>query len=150
MLDPKLSDLAARVSELILGGKLAPARDQIEQELAARRPDDTRFAEVLVLYNRIGLPRVAKLTDSRKRALRQRLKEHPDLAWWEAYFARISRSKFLMGQNQMQWCATFDWLLKPTNMEKVLEGNYDPKGGPRSVRFDENDEAAYRMSGNIG
>lgn len=150
MTSEETATLASRVFQMISEGRLAAARDLLEQTLAARQPDDARFAQVLVLYNRLGLPRVLKLTDQRKRMLRQRLKEHPDLSWWEAYFARVGRSKFLMGQNQIDWCASFDWLLKPTNMTKVLEGNYDPKGGGRTVRFDENDEAAFRMSGNIG
>lgn len=34
-------------------------------------------------------------------------------------------SDFLNGKNDRGWVATFDWLMKPNNFAKVLEGNYD-------------------------
>lgn len=37
-------------------------------------------------------------------------------------------SEFLKGKNERHWTATFDWLMKPNNMTKVLEGNYRNKG----------------------
>lgn len=40
---------------------------------------------------------------------------------------RAYQSDFLKGQNKKGWTATFDWLIKPTNFEKVISGNYDNK-----------------------
>ena len=37
----------------------------------------------------------------------------------------INNSSFLKGQNKNNWVITFDWLIKPNNFIKVLEGNYD-------------------------
>lgn len=34
-------------------------------------------------------------------------------------------SDFLNGKNDRAWVASFDWLMKPNNFAKVLEGNYD-------------------------
>lgn len=34
-------------------------------------------------------------------------------------------SDFLNGKNDRAWVASFDWLMKPNNFQKVLEGNYD-------------------------
>ena len=31
----------------------------------------------------------------------------------------------MKGQNNRNWMASFDWLLKDSNMAKVLDGNYD-------------------------
>ena len=39
----------------------------------------------------------------------------------------IRNSSFLKGQNNRNWTITFDWLIKPNNFIKVLEGNYDDK-----------------------
>lgn len=39
-------------------------------------------------------------------------------------------SRFLRGYNAKGWVITFDWLIKPNNFPKVLEGNYaDTKSG---------------------
>jgi len=36
----------------------------------------------------------------------------------------VNESSFLLGENDKCWKANFDWLFKPTNFLKVLEGNY--------------------------
>jgi hypothetical protein len=43
-------------------------------------------------------------------------------------FENAESSSFLKGSNDRNWTATFDWLIKDTNMVKVLEGNYADKG----------------------
>lgn len=53
-------------------------------------------------------------------------------------------SNFLKGQNNRNWSATFDWLIKDANMAKVLDGNYadkmpdnqEPEKGDRSIYKD--------------
>lgn len=44
-------------------------------------------------------------------------------------FSKAAQSDFLNGKNRRNWMATFDWLLKPTNFQKVLDGNYDNNPG---------------------
>lgn len=39
----------------------------------------------------------------------------------------IKQCPFLLGQNERGWVITFDWLIKPSNFAKVLEGNYKPR-----------------------
>ena len=36
----------------------------------------------------------------------------------------IAHQSFLTGDNKDGWLITFDWILNPTNLQKVLEGNY--------------------------
>lgn len=43
---------------------------------------------------------------------------------WNAYFQRVLASDYLMGRAG-DWRCDFRWLLKPGNMEKVVEGRYD-------------------------
>jgi hypothetical protein len=43
-------------------------------------------------------------------------------------FENAEASSFLKGKNERNWTATFDWLIKDSNMAKVLEGNYADKG----------------------
>ena len=40
-------------------------------------------------------------------------------------FQKVEASNFLKGDNERGWRAEFDWVLKPENLVKVLEGNYD-------------------------
>ena len=42
-------------------------------------------------------------------------------------FEKAEASSFLKGSNDRAWRATFDWLIKDTNMAKVLDGNYDDR-----------------------
>lgn len=42
---------------------------------------------------------------------------------------KIKNSDFLQGKNGKGWTITFDWFVLPSNFPKVLEGNYDNKGG---------------------
>ena len=45
------------------------------------------------------------------------------------FFAYVAKSDFLMGCGAKPWhgCC-FDWLLKPENFQKIIEGNYHGEG----------------------
>jgi hypothetical protein len=63
------------------------------------------------------------ITGKREGAIRARIREHGK----EAFVHMIqlaSKSDFLKGDNQRGFTATFDWLIKPNNFQKVIEGNY--------------------------
>ncbi len=55
-----------------------------------------------------------------------------NLDWWSDFFNTVSESDFLMGRinSDRPFHASFDWLVKPTNMAKVLNGNYRNKVVP--------------------
>ena len=75
----------------------------------------------------VSLPRVTKLTDKRKKAIKSILKKH-SLAELKNIFKKVEYSSFLNGSGGKWSGATFDWLLKESNLIKVIEGNYDDKG----------------------
>lgn len=84
--------------------------------------------EIMELYHRIlpMLPKVIRLNDRRLRHLVTRWNESEDqqsLAFWESYFRSVAASDFLTGKSS-HWVANFDWLVNPTNILKVREGNY--------------------------
>tara|TARA_B100000700_G_scaffold311784_1_gene394493 strand:+ start:1834 stop:2703 length:870 start_codon:yes stop_codon:yes gene_type:complete len=68
------------------------------------------------------LPSVRSLTDTRRRKLRKRLDEIGGDGWREC-LAKIRGSPFLRGASG--WKVSFDWMLNPANLTKVMEGNYD-------------------------
>lgn len=72
---------------------------------------------------RCGLPQAAKLTNDRKRKIRARLKDY-GLDGWRRALANIERSSFLTGNNDRNWRADIDFLLKPSSFSKVHDGGY--------------------------
>lgn len=87
-----------------------------------------------------SLPKATKLTESRKKKIRARLRERPPEEWGEV-FRRMERSSFLRGESGGTFRADLDWIIaNEGNALKVIEGRYDnrekrtpPKGaGPSS------------------
>ncbi|WP_066715697.1 hypothetical protein [Clostridium sp. Marseille-P299] len=93
------------------------------------------YQRVADMYNEIciSFPRVTKLSDARKKAIRARLKVY-SLADFQNLFEMAESSKFLKGSNDRNWSANFDWLIKDVNMLKVLEGNYKDKLGITTLK----------------
>lgn len=77
------------------------------------------------------LPRVRKLTRLREGHIKQRWREDmTDLEDWELYFSRVADSAFLTGRSNATngrppFRADLDWLARPENFAKVIEGRYD-------------------------
>ena len=69
------------------------------------------------------LPKVQALNDNRKKAVRARVKEHGEETVLQV-IALVKQSDFLCGRTGNNWNASFDWVMKPANFVKVLEGNY--------------------------
>lgn len=86
------------------------------------------YSEIVDSFNEIckSFPKVKALTENRRKAIRARLRTH-SAADFITLFEKAEASDFLRGANGRDWSATFDWLIKESNMEKVLEGNYDNK-----------------------
>ncbi len=90
---------------------------------------------IVEIYHEIlpELPAVKIWTDKRKALLRSRWKEDSDrqsLDWWRTFFTdNVKTSDFLTGKKS-EWKADLEWILKPTNFVKVLEGRYKNSGKP--------------------
>lgn len=91
-------------------------------------------AEVREAWNHMardcGLPEVKKMTSERERRLLARMRDFDIDDWTEAIRA-IRRSPFLLGDNDRGWRASFDWLLQPRSLTKLIEGQYDHKPSDR-------------------
>ena len=83
---------------------------------------DGELQKIIELFNSIciSLPNI-QMTDSRRRVLKNsKIKD------WEQLFVKVEASDFLSGRVK-DWKASFDWIIKPSNAVKILEGNYDNK-----------------------
>lgn len=72
----------------------------------------------------VSFPRLTKLSESRKKAIKARLHSY-SIGDFKTLFKKAEASSFLKGANNRNWTASFDWLIKDSNMAKVLDGNYD-------------------------
>ena len=79
-----------------------------------------------------SLPKVKFLSTKRRANIRTRWKTYNDLSVFVEVFKKAEASDFLSGRNGKWTSCNFDWLINETNMIKVLEGNYDNKGGEMS------------------
>lgn len=95
-----------------------------------------RAEKIMDLYNETckSLPQIAKLTETRIRSINARLKEYTEEEIAEA-FRKVEASPFLRGDTG-RWKASFDWIIKPANMQKILEGNYDDKQKMQRIGYD--------------
>ena len=86
------------------------------------------YQQIADLYNEtcVSFPRLTKLSDSRKKAIRARLKQY-SVDDFRRMFEMAESSDFLKGKNDRNWSATFDWMVKDANMAKILDGNYNDK-----------------------
>ena len=88
------------------------------------------YKSIVDLYNRLcpSLSKVKSLSNARKKAIKARLNSY-NIDAFEELFKKAEKSDFLKGKNDRNWTATFDWLIKDSNMAKVLDGNYDNCSG---------------------
>lgn len=103
----------------------------IDRDKDIERDSNINYQQIADMYNEIciSFPRLTKLSDSRKKAIRARLNQYA-IEDFKRLFTMAEESSFLKGQNNRDWSANFDWLIKDSNMAKVLDGNYmDRKGG---------------------
>lgn len=72
------------------------------------------------------IPKIRTITEERKKFIRARVKEFGKNALATAV-KKAAASDFLNGCGNKAFVASFDWIFRPTNFPKVLEGNYDNK-----------------------
>ena len=96
-----------------------------------KKLESVPYDEIVATYHKYcpSLPTVRFLTDKRKRIIKSRWKTYKDILVFTQVFQKAEASDFLSGRNGKWTSCSFDWLLNEANMVKVLEGNYDNKGG---------------------
>jgi hypothetical protein len=107
-----------------------PEHDTEEKEELSKSNREMELFEVIrEAYNSTlpELPRAEKLTASRSKALRQRIRESPERKepdWWKKFFSSVREFPWPMGRNRDKWRADFDWLIGERGMQKILEGAF--------------------------
>lgn len=111
-----------------------------DKEKEGDKKEKIDYQLIADMYNTIckSFPSLRSLSDARKKAIAARLKTYTvdDI---RTVFENAEASSFLKGGNNRNWTATFDWLLKDTNMAKVLDGNYCDKTKTVANKINRND-----------
>ena len=81
------------------------------------------FNSILKKYNSV-ICQIRDIKGKRRDAVRARSRERGKKSL-AIVFENAAKSDFLNGKNDRGFIASFDWLLRPNNFIKVLEGNYD-------------------------
>ena len=102
---------------------------------------------ILDLFNRIccSFGGVKNITKSRAEIISDSLKAY-SLDDFKKVFEKAEQSDFLKGNNNRNWSASFDWLIKEYNMAKVLDGKYDSKQNKQSNKFCDFPQRQYDFS----
>lgn len=82
--------------------------------------------DVIALYHTIctSYPKLRTKSAARMKTIAARLRTSGMDAIKEV-FTKAEASDFLKGNNKNGWKASFDWIIKESNFNKILEGNYD-------------------------
>ena len=109
----------------------------IDIDIDIEEKECTNCKQIVDLFHSIcvSYPSVKTLSEARKKAIKARLKAY-SLDDFKILFEKAEASSFLKGSNERNWSATFDWLIKDSNMAKVIDGNYDDKGKSQSEKRD--------------
>lgn len=87
-----------------------------------------KYNDVVEIYNTYctNLAQVQKLTEKRKIAINKLLKEI-NLEQFKEICAIANKSDFLTGNNDRNWKADFDFIIRPDKAVSILEGKYSYK-----------------------
>ena len=85
------------------------------------------FLEIQTLFNESckNFSPVINILGKRKTCVEQNWQLYPSLDTFKTVFSKVSENDFFCGNNNYNWVASFDWIMKGDNMTKILEGFYD-------------------------
>lgn len=121
-----LNNVEHGMKHSLMGGIKHSLPNNIDIDNIKNNIDDNIYSHVIELYHEHcpSLPKIVKLTDVRKRAIRARLKTYTEDDLVMA-FDKAEASDFLKKGSGTWNGASFDWIMNPRNIVKILEGNYD-------------------------
>lgn len=121
-----IRDTENRDGEIEEEDKAAP---QAETAPPPSRLAPCPFKKIMELYHQIcvSYPRIEDIDGERKKAVAARWRKYGDIAVFEQVFRIAQASSFMKGENGRNWHADFDWMMRPSNIPKILEHKYDDR-----------------------
>jgi predicted phage replisome organizer len=124
----KSNDVNVRKSNVSEADKIREEKEK-EEEIEIDKNNTTigeAVQDVLDIYALYcpSLPSVKKVTDKRRKAIRNLLKAFT-IEEIKDGFQKAEQSDFCKGKGGKGWIADLDFLINPNNLTKVIEGKYD-------------------------
>ena len=128
LLEAKENEKTLQCNTLVTECNTEKRREREEKRREEREKSKVNYELVARMYNDtcVSFPHLTTLSEARKKAIKARLNKYT-LDDLQRVFDLAEASDFLKGNNSRNWNATFDWLMKDTNIAKVLDGNYNNK-----------------------
>ena len=107
---------------------------EVEKEKEEEKEEEHSLsARVVTQFHEIcdELPKVKKLTAKRCDSI-QAAQAHLSGTDFADLFRKVACSDFLCGRSG-KWRADFDWILRPDNLTRILEGSFDNRGSPQKM-----------------
>ena len=123
-------------------GERRKEKGEIIKDISSAEP--TPYRQIIDLYHQCctTMPKVKAITKTRQASMRNLYKQY-GMDGFEDVFAKAGASDFLSGRTGKWNGCGFDWLIKPANFVKVLEGTYD--NAKKANRFNNAAERTYNM-----
>lgn len=99
---------------------MSDAEHPTQERIDYRALIDFFNEETQGVFGRVMYP----ISKQRKDCIRARINEFGKDAFVEM-IRKASKSNFLKGDGNKGFVAKFDWMIRPTNFQKIIEGNYD-------------------------
>ena len=120
----------------LTGDKMSLKTDNLSSNdslaIASSTPTENKkevFNNFLNIYNEecTNLPKCLKITEKRKVAINKCLKEKIDEEVFKEICIKANQSNFLIGENDRNWKADFDFITRSDKAMQILEGKYQNK-----------------------
>ena len=96
------------------------------------------FNNFLNIYNEecTNLPKCLKITEKRKVAINKCLKEKIDEEVFKEICIKANQSNFLIGENDRNWKADFDFVTRSDKAMQILEGKYENRQKSNNIFYE--------------
>lgn len=124
-----IKEAEASTSETSSDAAAEPQAQAKNEESQAKKQDKIDFEKVRQQFNRLmqdkAIPKLkGKIAGQRKAFFEARVREYGITSAYRVMI-KAAESGFLNGGGRNGWLANFEWIFRPNNFPKVLDGYYD-------------------------
>lgn len=137
--DTKMSLKTDKIDKMSLKTDNLSSNDSLA--IASPIPTENKkdvFNNFLNIYNEecTNLPKCLKITEKRKVAINKCLKEKIDEEVFREICIKANQSNFLIGENDRNWKADFDFVTRSDKAMQILEGKYENRQKSNNIFYE--------------
>ena len=137
--DTKMSLKTDKIDKMSLKTDNLSSNDSLA--IASPIPTENKkdvFNNFLNIYNEecTNLPKCLKITEKRKVTINKCLKEKIDEELFREICIKANQSNFLIGENDRNWKADFDFVTRSDKAMQILEGKYENRQKSNNIFYE--------------